>query len=105
MRVHIDEAGQKRGVAEADDLGVGRDWQTRAGRHNPPPLHNHDCVRDHGLSAAVDQARGTDRDDVRRLRESERGNQQNGNERGNAIRGTRHDLSDVWRRRPLERPR
>ena len=67
---------QDRVVAEVDDFGVGRNRYAgrAADRDNHVALHQDDDVVDRRRSAAVDEARGANRDDAL-LRESGRGDE------------------------------
>ena len=68
--VRVDEAGRERRVAQVDDLGAGGDGQVGPDGQDLRPLDQDDPVgleRIH-LGLAVEQPRGLDGDDRRRLR-------------------------------------
>src|SRR5262249_15622773 len=63
----VDEAGEQRGVAEIDDLGVGRNGA--ADRLDPAVLDDHDGIARDGVGGAVEHARGLEDDGLRWLGE------------------------------------
>ena len=61
--VGVEEAGEKRHVAEVDDGRPGRHRKRPARGRDLLPLDDHDRVGDERVGDAVEEAGGTDRDD------------------------------------------
>ena len=64
--MRIDEAREQRGVAEIDDLRVGRDLHSAARRDDALALDQHSGTVDQGAGGGIEQVRRPEREPGRR---------------------------------------